>query len=153
MIQVPPNLEEDLDRLFKIRDEGAIARRGLPVLDYNFDSNEEDMSTTSLGRGGLEDGATACWEAPILVIHSQPDDYSELISGNHPGLTITSMPQGRFVYWKGLEPFELLEFDSCLVAQSTPRHINPKEPEDFDFSAQHRCAAATTSTTRLVPQS
>jgi hypothetical protein len=26
------------------------------------------------------------------------------------------MPQGRFVYWTGLEPSELLEYDSCLVA-------------------------------------
>jgi hypothetical protein len=31
-------------------------------------------------------------------------------------LTITSTPQGRFVYWKGLEPFELLEYNSRLVA-------------------------------------
>jgi hypothetical protein len=26
------------------------------------------------------------------------------------------MPQGRFVYWKGLEPSELLEYDSRLMA-------------------------------------
>jgi hypothetical protein len=26
------------------------------------------------------------------------------------------MPQGHFVYWKGLEPSELLEYDSCLLA-------------------------------------
>jgi hypothetical protein len=26
------------------------------------------------------------------------------------------MPQGQYVYWKGLEPFELLEYDSRLVA-------------------------------------
>jgi hypothetical protein len=26
------------------------------------------------------------------------------------------MPQGRFVYWKGMEPSELLEYDSYLVA-------------------------------------
>jgi hypothetical protein len=37
-------LEEDLDRLFKIRDEGATARRGLPVLDYDSDSNEESAT-------------------------------------------------------------------------------------------------------------
>jgi hypothetical protein len=35
------DLEEDLDRLVKIRDEGATVRRGPPVLDYNSDSNEE----------------------------------------------------------------------------------------------------------------
>jgi hypothetical protein len=58
-----------------------------------------------------------------------------------------------FVYWKGLEPSELLEFDSHLVAQSTLRRIDPRKPEDFDCSAQHRHAAATTSTTRITPQS
>jgi hypothetical protein len=60
-------------------------------------------------------------KAPVLVIHSQPEDYSELLSGSHPGLTITSMAQGCFRYWKGLESPEVLEFDSCLVAQSTLR--------------------------------
>jgi hypothetical protein len=155
-----PDLEEDFDRLFKIRDERVTACRGLPFLNYDSDSNEEDPSTTSSGREGLEDGgATACREAPILVIHSQPDDYSELFLGDHPDLTITSMPQGRFVYWKGLEPSKLLEYDSCLVAESTLQHIDPREPEDFDYSAQlhlvsqHRRAAATTLTTRLAPQS
>jgi hypothetical protein len=155
-----PDLEEDLDRLFKIQDKRATARRGLPVLNYDSDSNEEYPSTTSPGRGGLEDrGATACREAPVLIIHSQPDDYSKSFLGNHPSLTITSMPQDRFVYWKGLEPSELLEFDSRLVAQSTLRRIDPREPEDFDYSvqlhltSQHRHGAATTSTTRLAPQS
>jgi hypothetical protein len=62
------------------------------------------------------------------------------------------------VYWKGLEPSELLEYDSRLVAESTLRRINPWEPEDFDYSAQlqltsqHRRAAAMTLTTRLAPQ-
>jgi hypothetical protein len=137
-----------LDRLFKIRDEGATSRRGLPVLDYDSDS------ITIPGRGGLEDrGATAHQESLVLDNDSQSNDYSELFLGSHPGLTITSTPQGRFVYWKGLVPSELLEFDSRLVAQSTPRRIDPRESEDFDYSAQHRCAAATTSTTRLAPQS
>jgi hypothetical protein len=70
-----PNSEEDLDRLFKIRDKGATARQGLPVLNYDSESNNEYPSTTIPDRGGLEDGgATACWEAPHLDIHSQPDD-------------------------------------------------------------------------------
>jgi hypothetical protein len=34
-------LEEDLDCHFKIRDKQATAHRGLPVLDYDSDSNEE----------------------------------------------------------------------------------------------------------------
>jgi hypothetical protein len=57
------------------------------------------------------------------------------------------------MYWKGLEPSELLEYDSRLVAESTLRHIDPRKLEDFDYSAQHRCTAATTSTTRLALQS
>jgi hypothetical protein len=32
------------------------------------------------------------------------------------GLTITSTPQGWFVYWKGMEPSELLKFDSRFLA-------------------------------------
>jgi hypothetical protein len=93
------NLEEDLDRLFNIRDEGATARRGLPVLDYDSDSNREYPLTINLSPGGIVDeGATTRREALVLDNHSQPDDYSKSFLGNHPGLTITSMPQGRFGY-------------------------------------------------------
>jgi hypothetical protein len=148
-----------LDCFLKIQDEGATVRRGPPILDYDSNSNKEYLLTISSSRGGLKDeGATARREAPVLDNHSQPDDYSESFLGNHLGLTITSTPQGHFVYWKGLEPSELLEYDSSLMAESTLRCINPKEPEDFDYSAQlqlvsqHRRVAATTSTTRLVPQ-
>jgi hypothetical protein len=154
----PSDLEEDLDRLFKIRDEGANARRGPPVLDYDSENEEYPLTTTS--SRGLEDGgATALQEAPVLENHSQPDDYSESFLSNHPGLTITSMPQCRFVYWKGLEPSELLKYDSRLVVESTLQCINPRELEDFNYSAQlhlasqHRCTTATTSSARLAPQS
>jgi hypothetical protein len=149
----------NLDRLLKIRDEGATARQGPPVLDYDSDSNEEYPLTTSSSRGGLEDeGATARRKAPVLNNHSQPDDYPNSFLSNHLRLTIASTSQGRFVYWKGLEPSELLEYDSHLVAESTLRRIDPRELEDFDYpaqlhlTAQHRCTAATTSTTRLALQ-
>jgi hypothetical protein len=67
--------------------------------------------------GGLGDkGATAYQEAPVLDNHIKSDDDPKFFSGNHLGLTITSTPQGCFVYWKGLEPSELLEYDSRLVA-------------------------------------
>jgi hypothetical protein len=151
-------------------------RQGLSVLEYDSNSNKEDPSTTSLGQGGLVDGgATAGREAPVLVIHSQPDDYSEPLSGNHPGLTIISTPQGHFVYWKGLEPSESLEFDSHLVAQSTLWRIDPgswkirllhstlshvttstlqRRPRLLDSCHSHDCfdksaAPMTTSTTHL----
>jgi hypothetical protein len=45
------------------------------------------------------------------------------------------------MYWKGLEPSELLEHDSRLVAESTLWRINPKELEDFDYSAQLHLAS------------
>jgi hypothetical protein len=67
--------------------------------------------------------------------HSQPDGHSESFSGSHLGLTITSTPQGRFVYWKGFEPSELLNYDSLLVAfiQELPfqegRPLSPIEEE------------------------
>jgi hypothetical protein len=131
-----PDLEKYLDRLFKIRDERATACRPPPpaVLDHDSDSNKENPSITISGRGGLEHGgATAYREALVLVIHSQPDDYSEPFSGSHPGLTITSTPQGCFRYWKDLEPSEVLKFGSRLVAQSTLRRIDPREPEFFDY--------------------
>jgi hypothetical protein len=74
------------------------------------------------------------------------------------------------VYWKGLEPSELLEYVSHLVAESILWCINPRELEGFDYSAQlrsleartiqdrllseeeHRRAATMTSTTWLAPQ-
>jgi hypothetical protein len=63
-----------------------------------------------------EEGATVCREAPIFDKYPDPDDDSRLFSGRHLGLTITSTPQGPFMYWKGMEPSELLEYDSRLVA-------------------------------------
>jgi hypothetical protein len=92
------NLEEDLDRIFKIRDDGATACRGPPIIDYDS-KNEEYLLTTSSSQGGLEDGGTTTHqEAPVLDNHSQPDDYSESFLGNHSGLTIKAMPQGCFLY-------------------------------------------------------
>jgi hypothetical protein len=131
-----------LDRLYKIRDEGATACQGPPIFDNYPDSNEEYLLTTSWSREGLEDeGATTRREAPVLDNHPQPDDYLELFLGNYLGLTITSTPQGHFMYWKGLEPSKLLEYNSRLVAESTFRRINPRELEDFDYSTQLKLAS------------
>jgi hypothetical protein len=44
-------LEADSDRLFKIRDEGATARRGIPILDYDSDSNEESATSSAFTFG------------------------------------------------------------------------------------------------------
>jgi hypothetical protein len=41
------DLEEDLNRLFKIRDKGGTVHRGPPILSYDFE-NEEYPLTTSL---------------------------------------------------------------------------------------------------------
>jgi hypothetical protein len=115
------NLEEDLDRLPKFGDEGATACWGPPVFDNYSYSNEKFSltstipSSSSLG-GPRDKGATAFWETPVLDNHSQPNDHLESFSGSHLGLNITSMPQGRFVYWKGLEPSVLLKYDSRLAA-------------------------------------
>jgi hypothetical protein len=106
------DLEENLDLLLKIKDVGATTCRGAPIFDTYPDSNEEysPCSTTPSSRfqKGLEDeGATACRTAPTLENHSQPNGHTETFSGSLLGLTITSMPQGRFVYWKDYEPSEL----------------------------------------------
>jgi hypothetical protein len=52
----------------------------------------------------------------VLDEYSDSDDDPESFSGSHLVLTITSMPLGRFVYWKGMEPSELLDHDSRLMA-------------------------------------
>ena len=63
-----------------------------------------------------EGEATACREAPIFHSYSDSDDDSALAMGSHLGFNHhISTPQGRFVYWKGFEPAELLH-DSHLVA-------------------------------------
>jgi hypothetical protein len=78
-----------------------------------LDSNEE----YSQSREGLGDeGATTRRAALALENHSQPDGYTESFSSSHLGLAITSTLQGCFMYWKGFEPFELLDYKSCLVA-------------------------------------
>ena len=41
---------------------------------------------------------------------------SKRFLGSQTGLWITSTPQGRFMYWKGMEPSELLDTNACLVA-------------------------------------
>ena len=62
-----------------------------------------------------EKEATTCWEAPIF--DSYPDSYYDSTRSldEDLSLTITSTPQGRFVYWKGFEPPELLD-DPSLIA-------------------------------------
>jgi hypothetical protein len=115
------DLEEDLDPLLKIKDVGAIACRVAPVFDLYSYSNEEyspcSATTSSRTQKGLRDkGATICRAAPTLENHSQPDGHIESFSGSFLGLTITSTPQGCFMYWKGFEPSELLDYESHLVA-------------------------------------
>ena len=44
------------------------------------------------------------------------DDEPISIIGRHHDLTIASTPQGHFMYWKGLEPPDLLRLDARLVA-------------------------------------
>ena len=60
--------------------------------------------------------ATARQEAPIYDNYSDSDDDAEPFLDNHLDLRITSTPQGRVVYWKGVEPSELLNNDDRLVA-------------------------------------
>jgi hypothetical protein len=91
------------------------------IFDNYSDSNKKysSFSTTpsSQSRGGLGDeGATTRRAAPTLENHSQPDGHIKLFLDGHLGLTITSTPQGHFVYWKGFEPSELLDYESRLVA-------------------------------------
>ncbi|RLN24524.1 hypothetical protein C2845_PM07G14760 [Panicum miliaceum] len=64
-----------------------------------------------------EGQAIACQEAPIFDVYdSDSNDGAEPFMGGHQGLMITLTPQGRFVYWKGMKPSELLDDNSCLVS-------------------------------------
>jgi hypothetical protein len=115
------DLEEDLDLLLKIKDVGATACRVASFSDIHSDSNEEYSlrSTTSSSRsreGVGDEGATGRQAAPTLENHSQPNGHTHSFSSSLLGLTITSMPQGRFKYWKGFEPSDLLNYESRLVA-------------------------------------
>jgi hypothetical protein len=111
---------EDLDLLLKIKDVGATAYWKAPIFDIHSNSNEEysPCSTTpsSRSRGLRDEGATAHQAAPALKSYLQPDGHTETFSGSLLGLTITSTPQGHFVYWNGFEPSELLNYESRLVA-------------------------------------
>ena len=69
----------------------------------------------NLSSGIAEKETTACREAPIFDSYPDSDDESTLSLANNLSLTITTTPRGRFVYWKGFEPTELLN-DPRLIA-------------------------------------
>ena len=86
----------------------------LPPNDQGSTQSETFFDLEKASDDTLNIDTTNFWEAPII------DELrdSELISiiGQHLNFTITSTPQGRFVYWKGMEPPELLGHDTRLVA-------------------------------------
>jgi hypothetical protein len=53
---------------------------------------------------------------PVFDKYSDLDDDAKPFSGSYLGLAITLTQQGWFVYWKHMEPSELLKYDSRLVA-------------------------------------
>jgi hypothetical protein len=115
------DLEEDLDLLLKIKDAGATTFREAPGFVIYSDSDEEYSPCSTTPSSWIQkelgdEGVTAYRAAPALENHSQPDGHTESFSGSFLSLTITSTPQGRFVYWKGFEPSELLDYESHLVA-------------------------------------
>ncbi|RLN03049.1 hypothetical protein C2845_PM13G05970 [Panicum miliaceum] len=63
-----------------------------------------------------DEDATACWEAPVFSNYSNLDDDPDSSTASHIGLSITTTAQDRFVYWKGMEPSELLDGDARLGA-------------------------------------
>ena len=68
-----------------------------------------------LAYGRSKKEATTCWEAPIYDSYPDSDGDSTRSLDEDLSLIITSTPQGRFVYWKGFEPAELLD-DPRLIA-------------------------------------
>jgi hypothetical protein len=96
---------------------------------FSTTTQTQTKSTHHLQVGAEEDSWTR--EPPLggrpqfSTTTRNPMITPESFLGNHLGSTITYTPQGCFMYWKGLEPTELLEHDSRLVAESTLRRINP----------------------------
>jgi hypothetical protein len=108
-----------LDLLLKFKDMGATACLEAPVFDIYSDSDEEYSSCTTPSsriQKGLGDArVTLVGRPPTLEDHSQPDGHTESFLGSFLSLTITSTPQGCFMYWKGFEPSELVDYESRLV--------------------------------------
>jgi hypothetical protein len=78
--------------------------------DFLFALEEDLDNLLKIG----EEGATVCREAPVFDKYSDSNNDSKPFSGHHISLTITSMPQGRFLYWKGMEPSELSNMTPAL---------------------------------------
>ncbi|RLN12210.1 hypothetical protein C2845_PM09G10430 [Panicum miliaceum] len=74
---------------------------------------EEDLDL--LLKLGDED-ATAIPEAPVFDAYTDSDDDHDSSAVSHLGLSITTTALYRFMYWKGMEPSELLDNDARLVA-------------------------------------
>ena len=62
----------------------------------------------------LTANATEPWEAPIY--DEYPDNELISVIGQYLDLTIASISQARFVYWKGMKPSKLLKRNERLVA-------------------------------------
>jgi hypothetical protein len=101
-----------------------------------------------------EGEATTCREAPIFDNYVLDfDDGVEPFMGGHQGLMIISMPQGRFVYWNGKKPAELLRDDAlwhtlirCLIKKASPSPPLPKQESCWSTTALtsiHRTAMST----------
>jgi hypothetical protein len=109
---------------------------------YAFEENLDRL--LKIGQGE----ATACREAPVFDKYSDSDYDPETPSG-HLGLTITSTPQGRFMYWKCMEPSKLLEYDSHLVAftQELPfqegKPLSPINEEGEDKTQLVQCSSSS----------
>ncbi|RLN41037.1 uncharacterized protein C2845_PM01G20280 [Panicum miliaceum] len=103
-------------RIVGVDEDGAVVflRRPHKAIKSEFYSALEKDLDELLEVGDKD--ATACREAPIFDDYvSDSDPEAEPYLGGK-GLVITSTPEGRFVYWKGMKPSELLGDDKRLVA-------------------------------------
>jgi hypothetical protein len=103
--------EERIQLSFGLRNAASIYQE-LTQSEFLSTLEEDLYNLFKIG----DEGATACREALIFDKYSNSDDDSEISPSCRLVLTITSTPQDRFVYWKGMEPSELIKFDSHLMA-------------------------------------
>jgi hypothetical protein len=118
--------EERTRLLFGLRNAASVYQE---LTQSEFISVLEEDLDNLLKPGDV--GATTYRECPIFDKYSDSDEDPKTFPGCHLGLTITSTPQAWFVYWKGMEPSELLEYDSRLLAftQELPfQEGNPLSP-------------------------
>ena len=129
-------------------------RSNEPAPQPSFDSNSSLIrfpfglrNAASVYQGLLTDKVSGSEPGSGLDYNSDSDEETPL-TGPQPGLVITSTPAGRFVYWPGKKPEDLLEPDSRLIACLDPlpfQHGAPLAPIPEEATATEVISSSSSS--------